>query len=196
MSEEIRIESHPFPPFLPPETRVLMLGTFPPKSSRWSMPFFYPNKINDMWRVMGIVFYNNKNQFWDDVNKQFRLPAIKRFLEQKHIGMWDTAARVRRLKDNASDKYLEIVETIDLASFLHRQPTIQAIVTTGEKASSVIAGKVGVDVPKIGVRVACDYGGHRFWFYRMPSTSRAYPLPLEKKAQAYGHMFASLGYVL
>ncbi len=196
MSEEIKIEEHPFPPFLPPDTRVLMLGTFPPKSNRWSMPFFYPNKINDMWRVMGIVFYNNKNQFWDDGNKQFRLPAIKRFLEEKHIGMWDTAARVRRLKDNASDKYLEIVETIDLASFLQRQPTIQAIVTTGEKASSVIAGKVGVDVPKIGVPVACSCEGHSLQFYRMPSTSRAYPLSLEKKAQAYGHMFDSLGYVL
>ena len=26
-------------------------------------------------------------------------------------------------------------------------------------------------------------------FYRMPSTSRAYPLPLEKKAEAYCQLF-------
>lgn len=190
------VEEHPFPPFLPPETRVLMLGTFPPKPNRWSMEFFYPNKINDMWRVMGLIFYGDKNRFWDAEQGKFLLPDIKQFLTEQHIGMWDTAARVRRLRDNASDKFLEIVETIDLDHFFDLQPSICAIVTTGEKASSVIAGKAGVEIPKIGVPADCDYHGHRFKFYRMPSTSRAYPLALVKKAEAYRAMFVDLGYAL
>ncbi len=188
------IEQHPFEPFLPPEARVLMLGTFPPKPERWSMEFYYPNKINDMWRIMGLIFYADKNRFWLEDEKRFDLPRLKAFLTEQRIALFDTAMRVRRLKDNASDKFLEIVETIDLDRFFTLRPTIKAIVTAGEKATGVIAEKAGVEVPKTGERVDCEYHGHPFALYRMPSSSRAYPLALEKKAEAYRAMFRSLGY--
>ena len=44
-------EAHPLEPFLPEGARLLMLGSFPPARSRWSMEFYYPNFQNDMWRV-------------------------------------------------------------------------------------------------------------------------------------------------
>ena len=102
--------------------------------------------------------------------------------------------KVRRLKDNASDKFLEIVETINLEKILEENPTIEAVVTAGEKATGVIAEKAGVVVPKTGTEVSCTVGSHRFVLYRMPSSSRAYPLPLVKKAEAYRDMFLRLGY--
>ena len=173
---------------------MLMLGTFPPKPERWSMEFYYPNKINDMWRIMGLIFYGDKNRFWLEQEKRFDLPSLKSFLTQQRIALYDTAMRVRRLKDNASDKFLEIVETIDLDRFFALRPTIKAIVTAGEKATGVIAEKAGVEVPKTGERVDCEYHGQPFALYRMPSSSRAYPLALEKKAEAYGAMFRALGY--
>ena len=171
-----------------------MLGTFPPKPERWSMEFYYPNKINDMWRIMGVIFFGDKNHFWIDEEKRFDLPRLKAFLADKKIALYDTATRVRRLKDNASDKFLDIVETIDLKKFFKKCPTIHAIVTAGEKATGVIAEKAGVEVPKMGEVVRCTYLGNVFNLYRMPSSSRAYPLSLEKKAEAYGNMFRSIGY--
>ena len=39
-------EKHPLEPFLPQNARILMLGSFPPSQTRWSMEFFYPNWIN------------------------------------------------------------------------------------------------------------------------------------------------------
>lgn len=188
------IESHPFEPFLPQEAVVLMLGTFPPKRERWSMEFYYPNKINDMWRIMGIIFYADKNHFWIDEEKRFDLPLIKKFLTEHKIALFDTAKRVRRLKDNASDKFLDIVETINLDEFFEARPTIRAIVTAGEKATGVIAEKAEVTLPKTGEVVSCTCHGHHFDLYRMPSSSRAYPLALEKKADAYRGMFRLLGY--
>jgi G:T/U-mismatch repair DNA glycosylase len=190
----IKIESHPFEPFLPDGALVLMLGTFPPKPERWSMEFYYPNKINDMWRLIGLIFFGDKNHFWIDKEKRFDLPKLKSFLTEKKIALYDTATRVRRLKDNASDKYLDIVETIDLNKFFKARPTIRAIVTAGEKATGVVAEKAGVDVPKMGEVVNCTYHNHDFVLYRMPSSSRAYPLSLEKKAAAYRSMFRQLGY--
>ena len=51
-----------------------MLGSFPPKEDKWSMRFFYPNWINDMWRIMGYIFYNDKEYFIVEENgkKQYR----------------------------------------------------------------------------------------------------------------------------
>lgn len=192
--DTIKIETHPFEPFLPDGAVVLMLGTFPPKPERWSMEFYYPNKINDMWRIMGLIFYGDKNHFWLEEEKRFDLPRLKAFLNEKKIALYDTATRVRRLKDNASDKFLDIVETIDLDKFFKKCPTIRAIVTAGEKATSVIAEKAVIEVPKTSEVVHCIYHGHNFDLYRMPSSSRAYPLSLEKKADAYRNMFRQLGY--
>ena len=45
------LEQHPLEPFLPENAWLLMLGSFPPSKKRWSMDFFYPNFINDMWRI-------------------------------------------------------------------------------------------------------------------------------------------------
>ena len=169
----IPVEEHPWPAFVPDGARVLMLGTFPPKPERWSMDFFFPNPINDMWRIMGLVFYNDKNRFWIEKEKRFNLPMLKDFL---------------------THKFLEIVETINLEKILEENPTIEAVVTAGEKATGVIAEKAGVVVPKTGTEVSCTVGSHRFVLYRMPSSSRAYPLPLLKKAEAYRDMFLRLGY--
>ena len=127
-----------------------MLGTFPPKSDKWSMDFFYPNWINDMWRIMGNIFYNDKDYFVIEGQKQFNLPLIMEFLNHAHIALYDTGVRVRRLKDNASDKFLEIVEQVDLQSILSAHPSISAIVTTGEKAASVIAEITDSPLPKMG----------------------------------------------
>lgn len=192
--KEPQIETHPFEPFLPDGARVLMLGTFPPKPERWSMEFYYPNRQNDMWRLAGLIFFGDKHHFWLEQEKRFDLPRLKEFLTEQRIALYDTAMRVRRLKDNASDKFLDIVETIDLDRFFALRPTISAIVTAGEKATGVIAEKAGVEIPKMGESVQCVYHGHRFILYRMPSSSRAYPLALEKKAEAYGAMFRALGY--
>lgn len=183
------IEHHPWPPYIPDGARYLFLGTFPPKPERWSMPFFYPNRINDFWRVMGSIFMNDRDALWDSRLQCFDLDAIKRLLVREGIALWDTAMAVRRLRDNASDKFLEIVEPIDLAALLDAYPTIACVVTTGEKATGVIAAQAGIDVPPIGHPVACTVGTHRFTLWRMPSTSRAYPLPLEKKAEAYRLVF-------
>lgn len=153
------------------------------------MDFFYPNKINDFWRVMGVIFMNDKNAFWDSGQQRFDVQAIKAFLDSKGIALWDTAMAVRRHKDNASDKFLEIVKPIDLESLLDAHPTISQVVTTGEKATGVVATQAGINIPAIGTPVDCVIGSHAIRLWRMPSTSRAYPLALEKKAEAYRAVF-------
>lgn len=50
------VEYHPLIPFLPEHAKVLFLGSFPPQRKRWCIDFYYPNFINDHWRIEGEVF--------------------------------------------------------------------------------------------------------------------------------------------
>ena len=60
MNSLLNIEEHPLEPFLPANAVLLMLGSFPPQKKRWSMDFFYPNLQNDMWRIVGLIFFQDK----------------------------------------------------------------------------------------------------------------------------------------
>ena len=186
-------ERHPLQPFLPKNGRILMLGSFPPKKEKWSMDFFYPNWINDMWRIMGHIFYNDKEYFIAEENGK----KTKRFDKEKCIGfartagiaMFDTAREVRRLKDNASDKFLEIVTPTDIEELLKELDECQAIVTTGQKATAVICSTFGCAEPSVGNFTEVTVGNMTLRFWRMPSSSRAYPLAMEKKAEYYRKMY-------
>lgn len=152
------------------------------------MDFFYPNMQNDMWRIMGHIYYNDREAFVDAAHKRFDQPKIERFLHEKGIALYDTATAVRRLQGNASDKFLEIVEPTDLPALLEKIPLCRAIVTTGQKATDTMRLSFSVGEPKVGSYEEFVYKDRLVRFYRMPSSSRAYPLRLEAKAAFYRRM--------
>ena len=189
----IPAEQPPFQPFLPHGCRLLVLGSFPPAAKRWSMHFYYPNFTNDMWRIFGLCFFHDKLHFVNNEAKTFRLDDIKVFLNERGIGLYDTATAVRRLKNTASDKDLEVVTPTDLKAMADALPSLTDIVTTGQKATDVLCQCFGIDVqPKVGCFVEFGYGDRRLRLWRMPSSSRAYPMKVERKAEFYGVMFASV----
>jgi len=189
------IEEHPLQPFLPSNAKLLMLGSFPPQKKRWSMDFFYPNLQNDMWRIFGYIFFQDKEYFLLPDKKAFNKEQIIEFLKEKGIALYDTATSVRRLQDNASDKYLEVVEPTDIRLLLKQLPHCQAIVTTGQKATDTIREQIEADEPAIGKSSTFFVEDRSLQLYRMPSSSRAYPLALEKKASVYQFMFNELGII-
>ena len=179
------IERHPLEPFLPQNAKILMLGSFPPQHKRWSMEFFYPNVQNDMWRIMGSIFYDNKHHFELLTERRFDREAIVNFCTAKGIALYDTAVEVRRLKDNASDKFLEVVTPTNIETLLREIPDCHAIITTGQRATEVICELSGCAIPAIGNFADIKIGERSLRFWRMPSSSRAYPLALDKKAAIY-----------
>ena len=188
------VEYHPLRPFLPDGARVLFLGSFPPQRKRWCMDFFYPNFINDHWRIEGQLFFADRNHFVDLEAKRFKLDEIVSFCQQKGIAFFDTSTAVRRLKDNASDKFLEVVEPTDIPALIGRLPQLRAIVTTGEKATETLSaallhadGHGRTALPAVGTFIPTPF--HDIELYRLPSSSRAYPMALAKKAEAYKQMF-------
>ena len=198
--DNAKIERHPFTPFLPEGAKIVMCGTFPPKPEKWSMDFFYPNFYNDMWRIYGKIFYDDKDRFFDNVNKTIDKEGIRGMLTKYKIGIGETATEVIRTKDNASDKFLEVVTPVNLSALLSKVPECEAIVTTGEKAASIIAELTASTLPKMGESIECEIknpdGTIRYFkHWRMPSSSRAYPMKLEKKTEYYRRMLQATGII-
>ena len=187
-------ERHPLEPFLPQNARILMLGSFPPSQARWSMEFFYPNWQNDMWRIFGLLFFGDRHHFEQKGEKRFDKEAVVEFCLREGIAIYDTACEVVRLKDNAADKFLEITTPTDIAALLGKLPQCTAIVTTGQKATDTIVGTYGCATPPMGGSSTLHIAGREYNFWRMPSSSRAYPLALEKKAAHYMKMLRSEGF--
>ena len=197
------VEYHPLRPFLPENAKVLFLGSFPPQRKRWCMDFYYPNFINDHWRIEGQIFFGDKNHFVDLETKRFKIDEIVAFCQEKGLAFFDTSTAIRRLKDNASDKFLEVVEPTDIASLLQRLPHCKAIVTTGEKATETICATLGIaEIPKVNTSVLIPHPSaisphpspisphpSPISLWRLPSSSRAYPLAFDKKVEAYRRMF-------
>ena len=204
---KMEIESHPFEPFLPQNAKLLMLGTFPPSPKRWCMEFYYPNFQNDMWRIFGLIFFDDKEHFIKQGenkssqenkkisrgDKMFSLEDIKSFLNEEGIAIYDTAKRIRRKKGTASDKDLEIVEKSDLDGMLHDLKDCRAVLTAGQLATDVFTEHFGFLAPKkMGEYSEFSFEGRTLRLYRMPSSSRAYPMKIEKKAEYYRSMFEQI----
>ena len=193
--QKMNTEVHPLPPFFPEGTKVLMMGSFPPKRERWKMDFYYPNFQNDMWRIFGLVFFEDKDYFLTPDKKAFCEQRIRDFLTRRGIALTDSGREVIRQKDNASDKFLEIIKTVDVGDVLRQLPLCRAIVTTGQKATDTLLSLVNAAQPPVGGFVTFTFEGREIRLYRMPSSSRAYPKPLNEKAEIYKRMFTELGLI-
>lgn len=191
------IETHPLAPFTPPNSQVLILGSFPPPQLRWKMPFYYPNFNNDFWRIMGLVFFDHKDEFINTADKRFYQERIEQFLSDTGIAISDTAYQIKRLQNNASDKFLEVITPMDIGSILDQLPNCTSIITTGEKATQILGEMYLQDprtqLPKLGCSTKLTIHNRTITLYRLPSSSRAYPMALEKKAMAYQQVFECLG---
>lgn len=217
-AEFLKFELHPLKPFIPKQAKVLFLGSFPPPHSRWSMEFFYPNFQNDMWRIMGHLFFGDRNHFTAASGKGFDYDKVVAFCTEHGIALYDAAIMVKRLKGNASDNFLKIIVPTDIQAMLRSMPECRAVVSTGGKSAEQIAAILGCPVPAVGTDVSFELMDSRYScealgitsenhpdllsaaaeqkrtmrFFRMPSSSRAYPMPLEKKAEYYAGLFEKL----
>ncbi|MBP2279884.1 G:T/U-mismatch repair DNA glycosylase [Psychrobacter sp. PL15] len=205
-----KIETHPFAAVLPPNASVMMMGTFPPTADKWAMSFHYPNFYNDMWRIYGRVFFDDADYFRVGDEKRFDPERIRTFMFERGIASCPTVVQAIRETGNASDKNLTVVTSVDLDSILLQVPKVGALFTTGGKATEVLLNLLDAPPPKSRypkTNQSMDYPYqwqdldkisnsepvNDLTLYRLPSTSRAYPLALDKKVEAYKAFFKKIG---
>ncbi|KPI89601.1 hypothetical protein ABL78_1266 [Leptomonas seymouri] len=146
-------EEHPIGPFVHTNSCVLVCGTFPPVKK--FITFYYPNSSNDMWRVLGEVFFHDKNHFYADLEvarpgKGSRKSSlrvvhclneaeIRKFSMSHPIGFFDVCRRICRRRGNSSDDNIEALECTDVfRDVLAHTPRCEAIITTGTLALTML----------------------------------------------------------
>ena len=149
------------------------------------MDFFYPNRSNMMWEIFGLVFYGDALRLVDTEHKTYLKDDIIRLLNHRGIAIYDTATAVCRLQGNASDKYLQVVEKTDIPALLAQIPLCADIVCTGQKSAETLCEDYAAPLPRMGESVPIAIADRQLRLWRMPSSSRAYPMKLEEKARYY-----------
>ena len=204
MADGTVVETHPFGAVLPNNATIMMMGTFPPTEDKWGMAFHYPNFYNDMWRIYGRVFFEDADHFRQGEEKAFDPEKIIAFMKERGIASCPTVKKAIREQGNAADKHLTIVEPVDLKEILAQVPKVHTIFTTGGKATEILMQLLEQEQgnslpkskwPKTNQQMSYPYAGRDLTLYRLPSTSRAYPLSLDKKVEAYRNFFQSVGKV-
>lgn len=111
---------HPLKPIYDEESKVLILGSFPSIISRKER-FYYANKTNRFWKVLGKIF-------------EEEIEDREIFCHKHHIALWDVIESCTI--EGSSDASITNIKINDIPKLIENTK-IQAIFTTGSKASSI-----------------------------------------------------------
>ena len=154
------IEYHPFKPIIFPDSKILILGSFPSLKS-FEDRFYYAHPRNQFWSLLSKVFSE------DISTKQAKTALCKKH----NIALWDCAKSLKRDIGNSSDSNLKDIETNDFKQLFLDYPCIDTILFTSKKAEAIF----NKSYKELHIKKAL-----------LPSPSPAYAaMSFEKKLQKY-----------
>ena len=137
---------HPFGPLFGPESRILILGSFPSVKSR-EQNFFYGHPQNRFWKVIAVLF---------DRPVPITVPEKKELILSHGLALWDSIASC--VITGSSDASIRDVRANDLRIILDSCP-IERIYCNGRKSHEMYEKYI---LPELGREAVC-----------LPSTSPA-----------------------
>ena len=138
--------THPFGPLFGPESRILILGSFPSVKSR-EQNFFYGHPQNRFWKVIAALFGREV---------PLTVPDKKELILSNGLALWDSIASC--VITGSSDASIRDVRPNDLRIILDSCP-IRTICCNGRKSHEMYVKYIQ---PEIGREAVC-----------LPSTSPA-----------------------
>ena len=147
MAQRQYLDHSAFGPFVRPDSKLLILGSFPSPKSR-EQAFYYGHPQNRFWRVLAAIL-------------QEPLPETKdekeRFLERKQIALYDVIESCSII--GAADSSIADVVPTDLCPLLACSRIGRSIFVNGSKAYTLYQKYT---LPRLGIPAT-----------RLPSTSPA-----------------------
>lgn len=128
-------ELHPWNWFAPEDSRVLIVGTFPPTKRNWSFDFFYPNKANLFWKVMARIA-EVELQY---PNGELAVEERKGILRKLGVAITDMGRHIQRSGNSSLDENLSVVEYMNIFQILDENPGIRKIIFTSSSGKESAA---------------------------------------------------------
>ena len=125
--------THPYSPFILPDTERLIVGTLPPprfttgELNEEDVDFCYGSSNGLLWKVWDRIY--DLNLVYE--NTQQAIAQRKAFLQREKIGVCDIVGAAYRDKIDASDLGMQRVELCDLLGILKKYPKISTLIFTG-----------------------------------------------------------------
>ena len=125
--------THPYEPFIPPNTTKLIVGTIPPprfstgKLYMEDVNFCYGSKYGLLWPILNTIFDLNLEYS----NTELAIRQRKDFLSQYNIGICDMIKHCEREKMDASDLGMKNIQLRRLIDHLNKNPSIETILLMG-----------------------------------------------------------------
>ncbi|MEJ6775676.1 MAG: uracil-DNA glycosylase family protein [Flavobacteriia bacterium] len=125
--------SHPYPPYIFPDSNRLIVGTLPPPRftigvlNDQDVDFCYGSSNGMLWKI------------WDQLysldlvykNTPFAVEQRKSFLRKEKIGICDIVNAAYRDKVDASDLGMQNPELRNILGILEKFPSVQTLIFTG-----------------------------------------------------------------
>lgn len=130
---------HPWPPYIPPGSTMLLLGSFPPLSlvehraeGPNDLPFYYGSARNQMWeiwsRLTGTCLRMKDEQ--GRLDKAASLSRIRSVLQAAGVGVADIILICRRSQADSADGSLIPLEYQPLPDWLQEHPGLKTVLFT------------------------------------------------------------------
>ena len=125
--------THPYSPYILPDTERLIVGTLPPPRfttgalNEEDVDFCYGSSNGLLWKVWDRIY--DLNLVYE--NSQLAIAQRKAFLQREKIGVCDIVGAAYRDKIDASDLGMQRVELRDLLGILKQHPKVSTLIFTG-----------------------------------------------------------------
>jgi G:T/U-mismatch repair DNA glycosylase len=127
----IHKETHPWKWYVPPNSQILIIGTFPPVKEKWSYHFFYPNKLNLFWPIMSRM----ANRPLIYISGEAAVDERKQILESLKVAITDMGFEIERRDNSSRDENLTPIQYMNIFKILRENVSINKIIFTSSSGA-------------------------------------------------------------
>jgi len=117
--------------------RCLILGSFPPHSSKWAYPFYYPNRRNRFWKILAALARESLQSTKE--NNDLAVEERYSIMKKLEIGVQNLGLEIERKGKSALDTHIRIIKFQNIISIIRTHPELKRILLPGYSAQNSTA---------------------------------------------------------
>jgi len=124
--------------------KCLILGSYPPHESKRDYPFYYPNAMNNFWKVLADIAkiklqYTKKSELKTQEAKSEAVEERFKIMQTLNAGVQNVGKIIMRNGNSSLDTNIEIIEEQDILSIIEKHKELERILLAGFSAKNSTA---------------------------------------------------------